>query len=182
MLLGTLVSISYTLGEKPYKLRVFIMCGNNYLVPNVESSSLLDIVPVPPTTKTFAYNKYYLYGSAKEIEIEELKGYELEVVSVDELVSYILNDIHATYDKEKDSSKNGHVLQAVVVFVVNQNSCDESDESDENDEPRETASSQITLYQIDREKTTVINTELIESACSDVFYDDEYDLVSSDED
>ena len=55
---------------------------------------------------------------------------------------------------------------------MNQNSCDESDESDENDEPHETASSQITLYQIDREKTTVINTELIESACSDVFYDD----------
>ena len=64
------------------------MCGNNYLVPNVESSeSNSDIVQVPPTTKTFAYNKYYLYGSAKEIEIEELKGYELEVVSVDELVS-----------------------------------------------------------------------------------------------
>ena len=40
---------------------------------------------------------------------------------------------------------------------------------------------QITLYQIDREKTTVINTELIESACNDVYYDDEY-LVSSDED
>ena len=105
----------------------------------------------------------------------------MEVVSVDELVSYILNDIHATYDKEKDSSKNGHVLQAVVVFVVNQNSCDESDESDENDEPRETASSQITLYQIGKEKTTVLNTELIESACNNVYYDDE-NLVSSDKD
>ena len=157
------------------------MCRNNDLVPNKESSdSNSDIVPVPSPTKTFAYNKYYVYGSA--MEIQELKGFELEVVSVDEMVAYIINDIHTTYDKEKDSSMNGHVLQAVVVFVINKNSCDESDERDENDEPRETASSQITLYQIGKEKTTVLNTELIESACSDVFYDDEYDLVSSDED
>ena len=113
------------------------------------------------------------------MEIQELKGFELEVVSVDEMVSYIINDIHTTYDKEKDSSMNGHVLQAVVVFVLNKNSCDESDE---NDEPRETASSQITLYQIGKEKTTVLNTELIESACSEVYYDDENDLVSSDKD
>ena len=153
------------------------MCRNNDLVPNKESSdSNSDIVPVPSPTKTFAYNKYYVYGSA--MEIQELKGFELEVVSVDEMVSYIINDIHTTYDKEKDSSKNGHVLQAVVVFVLNKNSCDESDE---NDEPPETASSQITLYHINSEKTTVINHELIESACDDVYYDDE-DLVSSDED
>ena len=63
------------------------MCGNKYLVPNVESSSLLDIVPVPPTTKTFAYNKYYLYGSSdKKIEYEEMKLYVVEVVSVNDLV------------------------------------------------------------------------------------------------
>ena len=156
---------------------MFIICGNNDLVPNEESSdSNSDTMPVPSPTKTFVYNKYYVCGGA--MEIQELKGFELEVVSVDEMVSYIINDIHTTYDKEKDSSKNGHVLQAVVVFVLNKNSCDESDE---NDEPRETASSQIPLYQIDREKTTVINTELIESACNDVYYDDEY-LVSSDED
>ena len=155
------------------------MCGNKYLVPNVESSSLLDIVPVPPITKTFAYNKYYLYGSSdKKIEYEEMKIYEVEVVSVDELVSCILHDIHDTYDKEKDSYKNGHILRAVVVFVVNHNSLAESDE----DEPRETASSQITLYQIGKEKSTVLNIECIESACSEVYYDDENDLVSSDED
>ena len=161
------------------------MCGNKYLVPNVESSSLLDIVPVPPITKTFAYNKYYLYGSSdKKIEYEELKIYEVEVVSVDELVSCILHNIHDTYDKEKDSYKNGHVLRAVVVFVVNHNSLAESDDSDDSDEdePRETASSQITLYQIGKEKSTVLNIECIESACSEVFYDNENDLVSTDED
>ena len=156
------------------------MCGNNDLVPNKESSdSNSDIVPVPSPTKTFAYNKYYLYGSSdKKFEYEELKRYELEVVSVDELVSCVLHDIHDTYDKEKDSYKNGHILRAVVVFVVNHNSLAESDE----DEPRETASSQITLYQIGKEKSTVLNIECIESACSEVYYDNENDLVSSDED
>ena len=155
------------------------MCGNIFQVLNVKSRSLPDIVPVPPITKTFGYSKYYLYGSSdKKIEYEELKIYELEVVSVDELVSCVLHDIHDTYDKEKDSYKNGHVLWAVVVFVVNHNSLAESDE----DEPRETASSQITLYQIGKDKSTVLNIECIESACWEVYYDDENDLVSSDED
>ena len=155
------------------------MCGNKFQVPNVESSSLLDIVPVPPITKTFAYDKYYLYNSSdKKIEYEELKIYELEVVSVDELVSCVLHDIHDTYDKEKGFYKIGHVLRAVVVFAVNHISLAESDE----DEPRETASSQITLYQIGKEKSTVLNIECIESACSEVYYDNENDLVSSDED
>ena len=161
------------------------MCGNKFQVPNVESSSLHDVGQVAPITKTCGYTKYYLYGeNDKKIEYEEMKIYEVEVISVDELVSCILHDIHDTYDKEKDSSKNGHVLRAVVVIVVNHNSWAESDDSDDRDEdePRETASSQITLYQIDREKTTVINTELIESAFNDVYYDDKYDRVSSDED
>ena len=75
------------------------MCQNNALVPNKESSdSNSDIVPVPSPTKTFAYKEYYVYGSA--MEIQELKGFELEVVSVDEMVAYIINDIHTTYDKE----------------------------------------------------------------------------------
>ena len=108
------------------------------------------------------------------MEIEEWKGFELEVGSVEEMVSYIINDIHTTYDKDKDSSKDGHVLQAVVVFVLNKNSFVE------NDEPPETASSQITLYHINIKKTAVINGELIESACDNIYYADE-DLLSSDE-
>ena len=136
------------------------MCGNNYLVPNEESSEATsDNVPVPSPTKSFAYNKCF----------------ELEFVSVEQMVSYIINDIHIRYNKVKDSSKDGYALQAVVVFIMNKNSFVE------NDEPPETASSQITLYHINSEKTTVINHELIESAFDDVYYDDE-DLVSSDED
>ena len=150
------------------------MCGNHYLVPNEGSSeSTSDNVPVPSPTKSFAYNKCYVYGSA--MEIEQWKGFELEFVNVEQMVSYIINDIHITYDKDKDSSKDGYALQAVVVFIMNKNSFVE------NDETSETASSQITLYHINIEKTTVINRELIESACDDVYYDDE-DLVSSDED
>ena len=155
------------------------MCGNKFQVPNVESSSLHDVVQVPPITKTFGYTKYYLYGSNdKKIEYEEMKIYVVEVVSVNDLVSCILHDIHDTFEKEKDSYKNGHILRAVVVFVVNHNSLPESDEN----EPRETASTQITLYQIGKEKSTFLNIECIESECSEVFYDDENDLDSSDED
>ena len=155
------------------------MCGNKFQVPNVENSSLHDVVQVPPITKSFGYTKYHLYGNNdKKIEYEEMKIYVVEVVSVDELVSCILHNIHDTFDKEKDSYKNGHILRAVVVFVVNHNSLPESDEN----EPRETASSQITLYQIGKEKSTVLNIECIKSECSEVFYDDENDLVSSDED
>ena len=148
------------------------MCGNKFQVPN-------DVGQVAPITKSFGYTKYYLYGeNDKKIEYEEMKFYVVEVVSANDLVSCILHDIHDTFEKEKDSYKNGHILRAVVVFVVNHNSLPESDEN----EPRETASTQITLYQIGKEKSTFLNIECIESECSEVFYDDENDLDSSDED
>ena len=82
-----------------------------------------------------------------------------------------------TFQKEKDTNKNGHILRAVVLFVVNQNSIPESDEI----EPRETSSTQITLYQIGKEKSSFLNIELIESECSEVFHDDENDLSSDDD-
>ena len=72
------------------------MCGNNYLVPNEGSSeSTSDNVPVPSPTKSFAYNKCYVYGSA--MEVEQWNGFELEFVSVEQMVSYVINDIHTTY-------------------------------------------------------------------------------------
>ena len=40
---------------------------------------------------------------------------------------------------------------------------------------------QITLYRINIEKSAVINGEIIESACDNVYFADE-DLLSSDED
>ena len=106
-----------------------------------------------------------------------MKFYVVEVVSANDLVSCILHNIHDIFEKEKDTYKNGHILRAVVLFVVNHNSIPESDEN----EPSETSSTQITLYQIGKEKSSFINIELIESECSEVFHDDENDL-SSDED
>ena len=155
------------------------MCGNKFQVPNVESISLNDVGQVAPITKSFGYTKYYLYGeNDKKIEYEEMKFYVVEVVSANDLVSCILHDIHDTFEKEKDTYKNGHILRAVVLFVVNQNSIPESDEN----EPSETSSTQITLYQIGKEKSSFLNIEFIESECSEVFHDDENDLDSSDED
>ena len=155
------------------------MCGNKVQVPKVESISLNEVGQVLPMTKSFGYTKYYCYGeNDKKIEYEEMKFYVVEVVSANDLVSCILHDIHDTFEKEKDTYKNGHILRAVVLFVVNHNSIPESDEN----EPRETSSTQITLYQIGKEKSSFLNIEFIESECSEVFHDDENDLDSSDED
>ena len=109
------------------------------------------------------------------LEVELCNGFEIEFVNVDEMVSYVINDIHTTYDNHKDLSKDGYALEVVVLFIMNKNAVVE------NDEPPETATSQITLYRINIEKSAVINGELIESACDDVYYADE-DLLSSDED
>ena len=126
------------------------MCGNKFQVPNVESISLNDVGQVAPITKSFGYTKYYLYGeNDKKIIYEKMKFYVVEVVSANDLVSCILHNIHDTFEKEKDTYKNGHILRAVVLFVVNQNSIPERDEN----EPRETSSTQITLYQIGKEKS-----------------------------
>ena len=72
-------------------------------------------------------------------------------------------------------TKNDHVLQAVVVIVLNKNSFVE------NDEPPESAMCQSPLYRINIEKSAVINGEIIEDACDDVYFADEK-LLSSDED
>ena len=154
------------------------MCGNKFQVPKVESISLNEVGLVLPMTKSFGYTKYYCYGeNDKKIEYEEMKFYVVDVVSANDLVSCIIHDIHDIFEKEKDTYKKGHILRAVVLFVVNHNSIPESDEN----EPSETSSTQITLYQIGKEKSSFLNIELIESECLEVFHDDENDL-SSDED
>ena len=155
------------------------MCGNKFQVPNVESSSLHDVGQVAPITKTFGYTKYYLYGNNdKKIEYEEMKIYVVEVVSVNDLVSCILHNIHDTFEKEKDSYKKGHILRAVVLFIVNHHSIPESDEN----EPSETSSTQIPLYHIGKDKSSFLNIELIEAECLEVFHSDENDLSSDDDD
>ena len=85
-----------------------------------------------------------MYGSGREVK--QWNGFELEFVSVEEMVSYVINDIHTTYENHKDSSKDGYALEVVVLFIMNKNAIVE------NDEPPETATCQITLYRINIEQ------------------------------
>ena len=155
------------------------MCGNKVQVPKMESISLNEVEPVLPMTKSFGYTKYYCYGeSDQKIEYEEMKFYVVDVPSADDLVSCIIHDIHDIFEKEKDTYKRGHILRAVVLFVVNHHSIPESDEN----EPSETSSTQIPLYHIGKDKSSFLNIELIESECLEVFHSDENDLSSDDDD
>ena len=143
---------------------------------------------VLPLTKSFGYTKYYCYGeSDQKIECDEMKFYYVDVPSANDLVSCIIHDIHEIFDKEKDTYKRGHILRAVVLFIVNHHSIPDSDEN----EPGETSTTQIPLYHIGKDKSSFLNIELIESECLEVFHsdendlssdDDDFDLVSSDED
>ena len=109
-----------------------IICGKNCLVNEGGS----DNVPPPSPTKSFGYNKCYVYGSGSEVE--QWNGFELEFVNVEDMVAYVMNDIHTTYENHKDSSKDGYALEVVVLFFMNKNAVVE------NDEPPETITSQIT--------------------------------------
>ena len=91
------------------------------------------------------------------------------------MVAYVINDIHSTYENHKDSSKDGYALEVVVLFIMNKNAIVE------NDEPQESAMCQIPLYRINIEKSVVINGDIIEDACDEVYFADE-ELLSSDED
>ena len=51
----------------------------------------------------------------------------------------------------------------------------------ENDEPPESAMCQIPLYRINKEKFEVINGDIIEDACDEVYFTDD-ELLTSDED
>ena len=97
------------------------MCGNKVQVPKMESVSLNE--QVLPLTKSFGYTKYYCYGeSDQKIEYDEMKFYYVDVPSANDLVSCIIHDIHEIFDKEKDTYKRGHILGAVVLFIVNHHS------------------------------------------------------------
>ena len=153
------------------------MCGNKVQVPKMESVSLNE--QVLPLTKSFGYTKYYCYGeSDQKIEYDEMKFYYVDVPSANDLVSCIIHDIHEIFDKEKDTYKRGHILRAVVLFIVNHHSIPESDKN----EPGETSSTQIPLYHIGKDKSSFLNIELIESECLEVFHSDENDLSSDDDD
>ena len=152
------------------------MCGNKIQVPKMESVSINE--QVLPLTKSFGYTKYYCYGeSDQKIECDEMKFYYVDVPSASDLASFIIHDIHEIFDKETDTYKGGHILRAVVLFIVNHHSIPDSDEN----EPGETSTTQIPLYHIGKDKSSFLNIEMIESECLEVFHSDENDL-SSDED
>ena len=144
------VSTRITLEKKALYLdNLEIMCVKNCLVNEGGS----DNVPPPPPTKSFGYNKCYVYGSGREVEL--WNAFEIEFVNVEEMFAYVINDIHTTYENHKDSSKDGYALEVVVLFIMNKNAIIE------NDEPQESAMCQIPLYRINIEKTVVINGDII---------------------
>ena len=91
------------------------------------------------------------------------------------MVEYVINDIESTYEHYKDSSKDGYLLEIVVLYIMNKKAIIE------NDDPPDSAMCQIPLYCINKEKSEVINGDIIEDACDEVYFADEK-VLSSDED
>ena len=141
-------------------------------------------VQVLPLTKSFGYTKYYVYGeSDQKIECDEIKYYYVDVASASDLASVIIQDINEIFDKEADTYKGGYILRAVVLFIVNYHSI--PDNANDDNELDDTSTTEIPLYHIGKDKSSLLNTELIEAECFHVFYSDENDVtsdVSSDED
>ena len=134
-------------------------------------------VQVPPFTKSFGYSKLYLYGeSDQKIESKEIKYYYVDVPSPSDLASIIIQDINEIFDKEADTYKGGYILRAVVLFIVNHHSI--LDNANDDNELDDTSTTQIPLYHIGKDKSSLLNIELIEAECFEVFYSDENDLTS----
>ena len=138
-------------------------------------------VQVLPLTKSFGYTKYYVYGeSDQKIECDEIKYYYVDVPSASDLASFIIHDINEIFDKEADTYKGGYILRAVVLFIVNHHSI--PDNANDDNELDETSTTQIPLYHIGKDKSSLLNIELIEAECLEVFHSDENDLTSDDDD
>ena len=90
------------------------------------------------------------------------------------MVAYVINDIESTYENHKDSSKDGYPLEIVVLYIMNKKAIIE------NDDPPDSAMCQIPLYRINKEKSEVIDGDIIEDHCDSVFFADE-EVLSSDE-
>ena len=138
-------------------------------------------VQVLPLTKSFGYTKYYVYGeSDQKIECGEIRYYYVDVPSASDLASFIIHDINEIFDKEADTYKGGYILRAVVVFIINHHSI--SDNANDDNELDDTSTTEIPLYHIGKDKSSLLNIELIEAECFEVFHSDENDLSSDDDD
>ena len=155
------------------------MCLNKIQDSKMESVPVN--VQVLPFTKSFGYTKLYLYGECdQKIESKEIKYYFVDVPSPSDLASIVIQDINEIFDKEANTYKGGYILRAVVVFIINHHSIPDNANDDDN-ELDDTSTAEIPLYHIGKDRFALLNTELIQTECFHVFYSDEED-VSSDED
>ena len=105
--------------------------------------------------------------------MDEWYDNEIDFENVGDMVEYVINDIESTFEHHKDSCKDGYPLEIVVLYIMNKKAITE------NDDPPDSAICQITLYRINKEKSEVINGDIIEDACDEVFFADE-EVLSSD--
>ena len=159
------------------------MCLNKIQDSKMESVPVNE--QVLPFTKSFGYTKLYLYGeSDQKIESKEIKYYFVDVPSPSDLASIVIQDINEIFDNEANTYKEVYILRAAVAFIINHHSIPDNANDDDN-ELDDTSTTEIPLYHIGKDKSSLLNTELIEAECFEVFYSDENDLtsdVSSDED
>ena len=152
---------------------------------NKIKDSEIENIPVylhdAPFTKSFGYTKVYLYGeSDQKIERKENKYYVVNVPSPSDLSSIVIRDINEIFDNEVNTYKEGYILRAAVAFIINHHSI--PDHANDDDELDDIITAEIPLYQIGKDRFALLDTELIQTQCFHVFYSDEDDDSSSDED
>ena len=153
---------------------------------NKIQDSEIENIPVnvqdAPFTKSFGYTKVYLYGeSDHKIERKENKYYVVNVPFPSDLPSIVIRDINEIFDNEVNSPshKEGYILRAVHAFIINLHALAEHVNDDELDD---IITAEIPLYQIGKDRFALLDTELIQTQCFHVFYSDEDDNSSLDED
>ena len=142
------------------------MCENMCPLPE------LDIDPMPPT-KAFSYQIGFFYGS--DLQVDEWHDKEIDFENVGDMVEYVINEIESTYEHYKDTSKDGYLLEIVVLYIMNKKAITE------NDDPPDSAMCQITLYRINKEMSEVIDGVDIEDHCDSLFFANEEVLSSEEE-
>ena len=156
------------------------MCLNK--IKDSEIENIPVYVQDAPFTKSFGYTKVYLYGeSDHKIERKENKYYVVNVPFPSDLPSIVIRDINEIFDNEVNSPshKEGYILRAVHAFIINLHALAEHVNDDELDD---IITAEIPLYQIGKDRIALLDTELIQTQCFHVFYSDEDDDSSSDED
>ena len=132
----------------------------------------LDIDPVPPT-KAFSYRIGFFYGS--DLQLDEWHDNELDFENVGDMCEYVIKEIESTYEHYKDTSNDGYLLETVNLLIMNIKAITEIDD------PPNSAMCDITLYDINKDMSELIDGVDIEDHCDLVFYADEEEFSSDDE-